>query len=68
MGSTSVFEFIEGWYNPHRLHSSLDYDSPVHFERKPRLEERIGVGDFAEGPESEIRGRSSAGPRLFTAS
>ena len=21
------FEFIEGWYNPHRLHSALGYDS-----------------------------------------
>lgn len=29
----SVFEFIEGWYNPHRRHSSIDYLSPIHFER-----------------------------------
>ena len=21
---TAVFSFIEGWYNPHRLHSGLD--------------------------------------------
>jgi putative transposase len=28
----SIFEFIEGWYNRHRLHSSLDYFSPVEFE------------------------------------
>lgn len=28
-----VFEFIEGWYNPHRRHSSLDYQSPIEYER-----------------------------------
>jgi putative transposase len=30
----AVFEFIEGWYNPHRRHSALDYESPVNYERK----------------------------------
>lgn len=30
----AVFEFIEGWYNPHRRHSSLDYYSPMDYERK----------------------------------
>lgn len=29
-----AFEFIEGWYNPRRRHSSLDYNSPVEFERR----------------------------------
>ena len=29
----AVFEFIEGWYNPHRRHSSLGYWSPANFER-----------------------------------
>lgn len=29
-----VFEFIEGWYNPHRRHSSLDYYSPIEYEQK----------------------------------
>lgn len=28
-----VFEFIEGWYNPHRRHSALDYRSPIDYER-----------------------------------
>jgi len=28
----SVFEFIEGWYNPHRRHSALDYLSPNRYE------------------------------------
>jgi len=30
----AVFEFIEGWYNPRRRHSSIDYLSPVHYERR----------------------------------
>ena len=30
---TAIFEFIEGWYNRHRLHSSLGYFSPEKFEQ-----------------------------------
>jgi hypothetical protein len=30
----AVFEFIEGFYNPRRRHSSLGYLSPVAFERR----------------------------------
>jgi putative transposase len=33
---TAIFEYIEVWYNRQRLHSSLDYLSPVEFEEKPR--------------------------------
>lgn len=29
----ATFEFIEGWYNPHRRHSSLGYLSPIAFEK-----------------------------------
>jgi putative transposase len=29
----AVFQFIEGWYNPHRRHSALDYLSPIDYER-----------------------------------
>ena len=29
----AVFEFIEGWYNPCRRHSALDYLSPTNYER-----------------------------------
>jgi len=30
----AIFEFIEGWYNSHRRHSSLHYLSPREFERR----------------------------------
>jgi len=30
----AVFEYLEGFYNPHRRHSSLGYRSPVQFERE----------------------------------
>ena len=28
----AVFDYIEGWYNTRRLHSSLDYCSPAEWE------------------------------------
>jgi putative transposase len=37
----AVFEFIEGWYNPHRLHSALGYESPVSFERRGQVLEQV---------------------------
>jgi putative transposase len=51
----AVFDFIEGWYNPHRRHSSIGYVSPNRFER----ENQGGViGDFASRPLilNELRG------------
>ncbi len=30
----AVFEFLEGWYNSHRRHSSLGYLSPNEFEKR----------------------------------
>src|SRR5262245_57718839 len=33
----AIFEFIEGWYNPHRRHSALDYQSPINYERNQPL-------------------------------
>ena len=34
----AVFEFIEGWYNPHRRHSAIKYLSPIDYERTYRKE------------------------------
>ncbi len=30
----AIFEFIEGFYNPHRRHSSIGYLSPVNYEQR----------------------------------
>lgn len=34
---TEIFEYIEMYYNPSRLHSSIDYMSPDNFEKKLSL-------------------------------
>ncbi len=40
----AVFDFIEGFYNPRRRHSSLGYLSPLNYERRmeqPRMETNV---------------------------
>ena len=32
---TAIFDYIETFYNRTRLHSSLDYQSPINFESQP---------------------------------
>jgi transposase InsO family protein len=36
----AIGDYIDGWYNPHRLHSSLGYQSPVQYERQLRTSAR----------------------------
>jgi putative transposase len=36
----AIFDFIEGWYNPRRRHSALDYLSPIIFERAHARDDR----------------------------
>ena len=36
--TTAVFEYIEGWYNRQRIHSSLGYLSPASFEQQISLD------------------------------
>lgn len=38
---TAVFRYIEGWYNPHRLHSALGYQSPAQYEATLRTRGRV---------------------------
>ena len=35
---TEIFEWIEGYYNTQRLHSSLGYKTPVEFEKMGKIE------------------------------
>ena len=36
--SREVFRYLEGFYNPRRIHSALDYQSPVAYERRLAIE------------------------------
>jgi putative transposase len=37
----AIFTFVEGWYNPRRRHSALDYLSPIDYERSTRSETHV---------------------------
>lgn len=39
---SAIFEYIEGFYNRRRRHSTLRYLSPVEFERRWRLQGETG--------------------------
>ncbi len=45
-----VFEFIEGWYNPHRRHSRLGYLSPVDYERKVMDDTLLDIDAITKAP------------------
>ena len=45
-GRRALFGYIEGWYNLHRRHSALGYESPVGYER--RYQSREGSGNEVE--------------------
>lgn len=36
----AIGAYIDGWYNPHRLHSSLGYQSPQQYEAQLRTSAR----------------------------
>jgi hypothetical protein len=38
-----LFQYIEAWYNRHRLHSSLGYLSPAVFEAKAKAAELAAI-------------------------
>jgi putative transposase len=39
-----IFDYIEGWYNPHRRHSAINYQSPINFERAAQMELAVASG------------------------
>jgi putative transposase len=39
----ALFEWIEGWYNPHRRHSSLGRLSPMNFERRLAQQQQLRI-------------------------
>jgi putative transposase len=39
----ALFEWIEGWYNPHRRHSAIGRLSPNNFERKLTIENTVRI-------------------------
>ena len=58
---TAIFEYIEGWYNPRRRHSTLGYLSPVEFERQ-----HTELAQFAlEASISDDRSVMSTSPRAL---
>jgi len=68
----AIFEFIEGWYNPHRRHSALDYLSPIDYERayaaqpgsrrSDQLEKNTAPPPLAAGKTGEEDKRRSTQP------
>jgi putative transposase len=58
----AVFDFIEGWYNPHRRHSALAYLSPNAFEREREGGGRGGGGGGGGGPPHSPRKKQNNPP------
>ena len=56
----AVFDFIEGWYNPRRRHSALDYLSPMVYERT----HVTGRRSVASGSTIVSRGAISVSPSV----
>jgi len=42
-----IFDYIEGWYNPHRRHSGIDYLSPINFERSHQQHRSTGTATLS---------------------
>jgi putative transposase len=64
----SIFDFIEGFYNPRRRHSSIGYHSPASFERAYRRSVAGGstIGAGANDSERPVLLPRAAGEALLT--
>ena len=60
----AVFEFIEGFYNPRRRHSSIGYVSPIAYERRAR--EHDGATVVQAGTKRCSRPNKKMGPKRRT--
>lgn len=58
----AVFQFIEGWYNPHRLHSGLRYLSPINFERRAGVAAPVDSIVPDRNQETTLRDRGGRSP------
>jgi putative transposase len=38
---SAIFDWIEGWYNLRRFHSTLGYTSPAHYETRAVLTAKV---------------------------
>ena len=60
----ALFDFIEGWYNPHRRHSALGYRSPNDFERVASARDGVPNHPRRRPPDPRERAQSTlAGSR-----
>ena len=59
---SAVFEFIEGFYNPRRRHSSIGYVSPIDYERQYRKAALIPTHTSLPPRSRPSRTSSSGGP------
>jgi putative transposase len=50
----AVFDYIEGWYNPRRRHSALDYLSPMVYERSRGTNDRTVASGSTIAPGGAI--------------
>ena len=46
----ALFRFIEGWYNPHRSHSAIDYMSPISYEKRWKERPEISSPNLSTKP------------------
>ena len=60
---SAVFEFIEGFYNPRRRHSSIGYLSPIDYERRHHARRSIPTHTSLPSCSRPSRTSPSGGPK-----